>query len=120
MNFHSWLAAPVQATWSTAVPLAVELPAAVAHRPELWLTTSNHDEVTPVGAKFMAWIFHPPLSWSTTSAWVPAGRVTVAVTVVQFCQPPVAGTLMLPDRLVPARLAMCRPSVTPLGEASRR
>ena len=102
------------------MPLAVEPPAAVAHRPELWLTTSNHDEVTPEGAKLMAWRFHPPLSWSTTNVWVPAGRVTVAVTVVQFCQPPVAGIFILPDRLVPARLAMCRASVTPLGEATRK
>src|ERR1700678_4411342 len=120
MNFQSWLAAPVQATSSTAVPLAVEPPAAVAHSPEAWLTTSNHDELMPEGAKLIEWTFHPPLSWSTTSVWVPAGRVTVAVTVVQSCQPPVAGTLILPDRFAPARLAMCRPSVTPLGEARRK
>ena len=50
----------------------------------------------------------------------PAGSVTVAVTVVQVCQPPVVGTLMFPDRFAPEELAMCRPSVTPLGEASRR
>src|SRR6202034_4831368 len=117
MNFHSWLAAPVQPESCTAVPLAVEPPAAVAHRPEAWFTTSNHDELMPEAAKLMEWTFHPPLSWSTTSVWVPAGSVTVAVTVVQSCQPPVAGTLIVPDRLVPARLAMCRPSVTPLGEA---
>src|ERR1700678_1429749 len=105
MNLHSWSAALVQASSSTAVPLAVEPPAAVAHRPEASLTTSNHDEVTPEAAKFMSCMFHPPLSWSTTSVWVPAGRVTVAGTVVQSCQPPVAGTLILPDRLVPARVA---------------
>src|ERR1700761_4158381 len=86
----------------------------------LSLTTSNQEEATPEGAKLMACRFHPPLSWSTTSAWVPAGSVTVAVTVAQFCHPPVAGILMLPDRLVPARLAMCRASVTPLGEATRK
>ena len=28
-------------------------------------------------------MFQPPLSWSTVSVWVPAGRVTVATTVVQ-------------------------------------
>jgi hypothetical protein len=50
----------------------------------------------------------------------PAGRVTVAVTVVQVCHPPVAGTLMLPERLAPEELAMCRLSVTPLGENARR
>jgi len=64
--------------------------------------------------------FQPPLSWSTTRVWVPAGRVTVAFTVVQSCQPPVFGTLMSPDRLAPERLAMCRPSVTPPGDARRR
>ena len=41
----------------------------------------------------MAWRFHPPLSWSTTNVWVPAGRVTVAVTVVQFCQPAGGGDI---------------------------
>src|ERR1700677_1273186 len=120
MNRHSWLAALVQADSSTAVPLAVEPPAAVAHRPEAWLTTSNHEEVTPEAAKFMSCRFHPPLSWSTTNVWVPAGRVTVAFTVAQSCQPPVSGTFILPDRLVPVRVAMCRPSVTPLGEATRK
>ena len=29
-------------------------------------------------------MFQPALSWSTVRVWVPAGRVTVAVTVVQF------------------------------------
>src|SRR5580698_482025 len=120
MNLHSWSAALVQADSSTAVPLAVEPPAAVAHRPEAWLTTSNQDEVTPEAAKLRSCRFHPPLSWSTTSVWVPAGRVTVAFTVVQSCQPPVSGTLISPDRLVPERLAICRPSVTPLGEARRK
>jgi hypothetical protein len=38
----------------------------------------------------------------------------------QVCQPPVAGTLMFPDRLAPEEQAMCRPSVTPFGEASRK
>ena len=56
------------------MPLAVEPPAAVAHRPELWLTTSNHDELTPEGAKLMACKFQPPLSWSTTKVWVPAAE----------------------------------------------
>jgi hypothetical protein len=46
--------------------------------------------------------------------------VTAAVTVAQVCHPPVAGTLMFADRLAPEELAMCRPSVTPLGEASRK
>src|SRR5580698_1854035 len=101
MNLHSWSAALVQADSTTAVPLAVEPPLAVAHRPEAWLTTSNHDEVTPEAAKLMSCRFQPPLSWSTTNVWVPAGSVTVALTVVQSCQPPVAGTLMFPDRLVP-------------------
>src|SRR5258708_28280642 len=117
MNFHSWLAAPVQASCSTAVPLAVELPAAVAHRPEAWLTTSNHDEVTPEGAKFMEWMFHPPLSWSTTSAWVPAGRGAVAVTLGHVFPPPGARTLTLPDRVGAARPALCRPSRSPLRDA---
>ena len=71
-------------------------------------------------AKVSWWTFQPPLSWSTVRVCWPAGRVTLAVTVVQVCQPPVAGTLMFPDRLAPEELAMCRPSVTPLGEASRK
>ena len=62
----------------------------------------------------------PPVVLVETNVWVPAGRVTVAVTVVQFCQPPVAGIFMLPDKLLPERLAICRPSVTPLGEATRK
>ena len=65
-------------------------------------------------------MFQPPLSWLMVRVCCLAGRVTVAVTVVQVCQPPVAGTLMFPDRLAPDELAMCRPSVTPFGEASRR
>jgi hypothetical protein len=60
------------------------------------------------------------LSWSTVSVCCPAGKATLAVTVVQVCQPPVAGTLTFPDRLLPAALAMCSPSLTPLGEASRK
>jgi hypothetical protein len=40
-------------------------------------------------------MFQPPLSWSMTRVCCPAGSVTVAVTVVQVCQPPVAGTLTL-------------------------
>src|SRR4029077_342872 len=64
--------------------------------------------------------FQPALSWSTVSVCCPAGNATLAVTVVQVCQPPVAGTLMFPDRLLPAALAMCSPSVTPFGEGSRK
>ena len=64
--------------------------------------------------------FQPPLSWSTVRVWVPAGRVRVAVAVAQVCQPPVAGTLTFPDRLAPAELAMCSPSVAPPGEANRK
>ena len=64
-------------------------------------------------------MFQPALSWSTVRVWVPAGRVTVAMTVAQVCQPPVAGTFTLPLRFVPALLAMCRPSVTALGAATR-
>ncbi len=65
-------------------------------------------------------MFQPPLSWSTVRVWVPAGRVTVATTVTQVCQPPVAGTFTFPLRFVPALLAMCRPSVTAVGAASRK
>ena len=46
-------------------------------------------------------IFQPPLSsFSVNTCW-PAGRVTVAVTVVHVSQPPVAGILTEPLRLVP-------------------
>src|ERR1700722_16616511 len=85
-NCQSWLVAPVQASCSTAVPLAVLPPAALAHRPEFSLTTSYQAEVLmpeePL-AKVMECMFQPALSWSTTRVWVPAGRVTLAVTVVQ-------------------------------------
>ena len=64
-------------------------------------------------------MFQPALSWSTVRVWVPAGRVTVTVTVVQSWYPPVAGAVTLPLRLVPALLSMCRASVTAVGAASR-
>ena len=48
------------------------------------------------------------------------GSVTVTVTLAQSCQPPVAGIFTDPDRFVPLEFAMCKPSVTPLGEATRR
>src|SRR5450755_5933 len=73
-----------------------------------------------LAAKAMEWAFQPPLSWATVRICWPAGRVTLAVTVAQVCQPPVAGTLMLPDRLVPELLAMWRPSVTPLAADRRK
>ena len=41
-------------------------------------------------------MFQPPLSCATVSVCTPAGSVTLAVTVVQVCQPPVAGTLTFP------------------------
>ena len=65
-------------------------------------------------------MFQPPLSWSMVRVCTPAGNVTLVVTVVQSCQPPVSGAATAPDRLVPAELAMCSASVTPLGDASRR
>ena len=65
-------------------------------------------------------MFQPALSWSMVRVCTPAGRVTVLVAVAQVCHPPVAGTLIFPDRLAPGELARCRPSVTPLGEASRK
>ena len=65
-------------------------------------------------------MFQPPLSWFTVRVCVPAGRVTLAVTIVQVCQPPVAATFTAPERLVPELLAMCSAPVTPLGEARRR
>ena len=65
-------------------------------------------------------MFHPAASWAIVRVCTPAGRVTVAVTVVQSCQPPVAGTLIRPLRSVPEALAMSRPPVTALGAARRR
>jgi gamma-glutamyl phosphate reductase len=52
-------------------------------------------------------------SWSTVSVCVPAGRVTLAVTVAQVSYPPVFGTATGPVRLAPDELAMCSASVTP-------
>jgi hypothetical protein len=46
-------------------------------------------------------MFQPPLSWSTRRVCCPAGSWMVSVTVAQFCQPPVAGTLCAPVRLAP-------------------
>ena len=43
----------------------------------------------------------------------PAGRVTLAVTVVQVSYPPVLGTAIEPDRLVLEELVMCSASVIP-------
>src|ERR1700735_3763087 len=51
---------------------------------------------------------------------IPAGKVTAAVTVVQVCQPPVAGMLTGPVRLVPDVLARWKAPVTPLGEDTRK
>ena len=59
-------------------------------------------------------------SWSTVSVCWPAGRVMLAVTVVQVWYPPVFGTATAPVRLVPEELAMCSASVTAYGEATRK
>src|SRR3984957_1846170 len=105
-----------------SVPLTLRL-AAVPTVP-VWLPGLLTVTVLPGGVAELAnvswWMFQPPLSWSMVRVCWPAGRVTFAVTVVQVCQPPVAGTLMFPDRLAPDELAMCRPSVTALGAASRK
>ena len=50
-------------------------------------------------------MFQPPVSWSMARVCCPAGSVTVAVTVVQVFQPPVAGTLMFPVRSAPEERA---------------
>src|SRR5271156_6590871 len=71
-------------------------------------------------AKVGWWMFQPPLSWSMVRVCCPAGKVTVAVTAVQVCQPPVAGTLMFPDKLAPEELAMGTHSFSPGGGASRK
>ena len=65
-------------------------------------------------------MFQPGLSWSTVRVCMPAGRVMFAVTVVQVCQPPVAGAVMTPVRSVPAALSICSALVTAVGAASRR
>jgi hypothetical protein len=57
--------------------------------------------------RYYTLIFHPSLSSSSSSsssrvsACLPAGSVRLAVTVVQVCQPPVAGILIGPHRFVP-------------------
>ena len=68
----------------------------------------------------MSWKFQPLESWSTRSVCCPAGKVTVAATVVQVSYPPVFGTATEPERLVPAEFAMCNASVIPYGEDSRK
>ena len=52
----------------------------------------------------MKWKFHPLLSWSTVSVCCPAGRVTLASTVVQVSYPPVFGIVTEPLRFVPERV----------------
>src|SRR6202012_1743450 len=99
----SLAAVPTVPVWLPGLVTVTVLPGAVVER-----------------ANVSWWMFQPPLSGSTVRVCWPAGSVTFAVTVAQVCQPPVAGTLMFPDKLAPDELAMCRPSVTPLGEASRK
>ena len=65
-------------------------------------------------------MFQPPLSWSTARVCWPAANWTVAVTVAQFCQPPVAGMLTFPLRFAPDALDRCRASVTAEGAATRK
>ena len=60
--------------------------------------------------------FQPPLSWLSVSTCCPAGSVTWAVTVAQVCQPPVAGRLTLPLRLVPDAFDRC----SAVGHRARR
>ena len=67
----------------------------------------------------MKWKFQPLESWSTVSVCCPAGRVTLASTVVQVWYPPVLGIVTEPDRSVPEALAMCSASVIPYGEETR-
>jgi hypothetical protein len=65
-------------------------------------------------------MFQPAASWLTVNVCTPAGSVTVAVTLVQFCQPPVAGALTEPERLLPEELEICKASVTAVGAATRK
>src|SRR5579872_1644198 len=62
-------------------------------------------------------MFQPPLSWFSVSVCCPAANVTLAVTAVQVCQPPVAGTFTEPVRFVPEEFDRWNPSVTALGAA---
>src|SRR5260370_31174716 len=62
--------------------------------------------------------FQPPLSSFSVSTCWPAGSETFAVTVVQVCQPPVAGTLTGPLRLAPDEFERWNASVTPVGPAT--
>src|SRR5258707_1439686 len=59
------------------------------------------------------------LSWARVSTCCPAGRLRWVVTVVQFCQPLVAGMSTPPVRLLPDALATCRAPLTALGAATR-
>ena len=65
-------------------------------------------------------MFQPAPSWFSVSVCVPAGSVTVAVTVVQVCQPPVSGTATEPVKLVPEELDRWNASEIALSEATRK
>src|ERR1039458_3801316 len=68
------------------------------------------EQLPPPDANANQLMFQPAASWLMVNVWAPAGSVTVAVTFSHVCQPPVAGTLMLPLRLVPAEFDRDRKS----------
>ena len=72
--------------------------------------------LVPVNCRLFT--FQPPLSSFRVRICWPAGSVTWVVTVVQFCQPPVAGMLTLPLRFAPAALDRCRAPLTAPGAAT--
>ncbi len=65
-------------------------------------------------------MFQPPLSWLSVKTCLPAGSVTLAVTVVHVCQAPVSGTLTDPVRFVPEEFDRWNPSVTPSRDATSK
>src|ERR1017187_7501417 len=98
-------------------PMALE-DVAVAVRPVGAEGTA--EQLPPPDANANQLMFQPAASWLMVNVWVPAGSVTVAVTFSHVCQPPVAGTLMLPLRLVPAEFDRWNASVTAAVAATRK
>src|ERR1039458_2281091 len=77
------------------------------------------EQLPPPDANANQLMFQPAASWLMVNVWVPAGSVTVAVTFTHACQPPGAGTLTEPLRLVPDELEMWNASVTSPTAATR-
>src|SRR5437868_4577876 len=74
--------------------------------------------VTEPATRVMESILKPPLSIPSVMIWLPAPSVTLTLTVVHVCQPPVAGMLTGVHTLLAALNPRCS-DPPPLGAATR-